>query len=190
VRPFAALALVALLASGCAEFPWFTGARDGSASSSAFEMLGRVYARYGERAFSGSLRWQHARELDEAWLGGPLGQTLAYIRRDGSGASMVSADQREYHALSLNALTREGLGFAFPLADLSHYVLNEVPTTMKVPPERDSFGRLVRAQHDGWQVHFFYREGAAASAPALRIELRQADVEIRLVIDQLEKIAN
>jgi len=177
-----------VFASGCAELPWVGGAREESASSTAFEMLGRVYARFGERAFSGSLRWQHARELDEAWLAGPLGQTLAHIRRDGTGATLTGADQREYRAFSLSALTREGLGFAFPLGDLSHYVLNEAPRAIAVPPERDVLGRIMRAEHDGWNVRFHYRDDAPSNAPPLRIDMRNAEVEIRLVIDQLVRL--
>jgi outer membrane lipoprotein LolB len=166
---------------GCAQLAGF-GPRSEPAAD-AFEMLGRVYVRYGERAFSGSLRWRHAQYDDEVWLGGPLGQTAAHIVRDSAGAVLTTADQKVYRSSSIEALTREGLGWSLPLADLSHYVLGKAPTDAQTTA--DATGRLASAQRDGWTVRWIAAEGHSASS-AVRIDLSKADVEIRIVIDRLE----
>jgi len=179
------LLVVALLAAGCAQLP-FMGASREQGNAEAFETMGRVYVRFGPRAFSGSLRWRHEPQADEVWLGGPLGQTAAFIVRDSTGASLTTADQQTYRAMSMEALTREGLGWSLPLADLSYYVMGEVPADVTAGVERDSAGRLIRAERDGWTVRWSRPGANATETPLPRLNLTKGDVEIRLVVDQLE----
>jgi outer membrane lipoprotein LolB len=176
---------LAMLISGCAELPFAGGPRKDLGAAESFELLGRVYVRFGSRAFSGSLRWRHALEADEVWLGAPLGQTAAHIVRDAHGAVLTTADQLIYRSLSLDALTREGLGWALPLADLSYYVQGRVPSEA-THVARDSEGRLARLARDGWDVQWIQREDASGESRLPRIELRKDDVEIRFVIDRLD----
>jgi outer membrane lipoprotein LolB len=159
-----------------------------SGIAESFEAQGRVYVRHGTRAFSGSLRWQHAADSDEVWLGGPLGQTAAHIVRDGTGAILTTADQQEYRSSSIEALTREGLGWSLPLADLSYYVLGKVPEDAAASAERDASGRIVRATRGGWSVRWVALEGGeGASLRPGRIELSKDAVDIRFVVDRLER---
>jgi len=179
-RRSALLALVGSLALGaCAELPFFAGNVD-MGSPQTFEMQGRVYVRFGPKAFSGSLRWQHDAARDEVWLGGPLGQTGAHILRDASGATLTTADQQVYRAMSIESLTREGLGWSLPLADLSYYVLGLAP-----PGAPKSEGAAPALERNGWSVRWTGREGAAPDAPPARLDLAKEEVEIRLVIDRL-----
>jgi outer membrane lipoprotein LolB len=177
------LALVVCM-SGCAQLPWMDAGDRGIAE--AFEAQGRVYVRYGPKAFSGSLRWSHTVERDEVWLGGPLGQTAAHIVRDDAGAILTTADQQEYRATSIEALTREGLGWSLPLADLSYYLLGKVPEDATAGAERDASGRIVRATRDGWSVRWVALGDQAPAQRPGRIELNKADVEIRFVVDRLD----
>jgi outer membrane lipoprotein LolB len=167
--------------SACAQLPWVAP----PGTPQAFETQGRVYVRYGAQAFSGSLRWQHEPYADQVWLGGPLGQTAAHIVRDSGGAVLTTADQKVYRSTSIEALTREGLGWTLPLADLSYYVLGIVPADAEVL-ERGSGGRPVRATREGWMVRWAplgdERDGAAQ-----RIELTKDEVEIRFVVDKLDR---
>lgn len=181
-RRSALLLLAAPFALGaCAELP-FLSAKTEQGSAQAFELQGRVYVRFGPKAFSGSLRWQHAPVRDEVWLGGPLGQTGAHILRDASGAVLTTADQQVYRAMSIEALTREGLGWSLPLDDLSYYVLGMAPPGAETPAQPDA--GLAR---DGWSVRWTARADAAADAPPARLDLAKEDVEIRLVVDRLER---
>ena len=184
-RRIALLAAMAALLGGCAQLPLFGPAQSGNPE--AFEALGRVYVRYGARAFSGSLRWRHAPHADEVWLGGPLGQTAAHIVRDSGGAMLTTADQQVYRSTSIEALTREGLGWSLPLADLSYYVMGKLPEAASA--ERDASGRLLRTQHNGWSVRWVPLEQDSAPDKPGRVELTRDEVEIRFVVDRLDRSA-
>jgi outer membrane lipoprotein LolB len=182
------VSLVAMLsvAAGCAQLP-FLGPDPEQGSPRVFEVIGRVYVRFDARAFSGSLRWRHDTRGDEVWLSGPLGQTGAYIVRNSTGASLTTADQRTYHSASIDSLTRDGLGWSLPLADLSYYVVGEVPPDPSVVVERDAAGHPMRLQRDGWTVRWGARSAAGIGAGLPRLNLRKGDVEIRLVVDQMQQ---
>jgi len=176
------------LLAGCAQFPFMSERQP--AATDAFEALGRVYVRFGPRGFSGTLRWRHDGQSDEVWLGGPLGQTAAHILRDASGATLTTADQRTYSAWSIESLTEDGLGWRLPLADLSFYVLGQVPPAADASAARDSLGRLQRLEHNGWTVRWLGTEPGAAPAALPRLNLVRDDVEIRFVIDRLDRDAH
>jgi outer membrane biogenesis lipoprotein LolB len=89
--------------------------------------------------------------------------------------------------MSIESLTKDGLGWTLPLDDLSYYVLGAAPGDAG-GLERDAAGRASRLQRDGWDVRWTAREGAAAeNATPARLDLGKDDVEIRLVIDSLQR---
>jgi outer membrane lipoprotein LolB len=178
----ALLALVML--AGCAQWP-FSGARQ-DVNGEVFEALGRVYVRFGERGFSGTMRWRHDAQTDEVWLGGPLGQGAAHILRDASGATLTTADQKTYQAWSIESLTEEGLGWRLPLADLSYYVVGKVPPAAEANIERDAQGRPMRVLHNGWTVQWSNTTEEAGTRALPRLTLAREDVEIRLVVDRID----
>ena len=114
-------------------------------------------------------------------------RTAAYIVRNENGASLTAADQQTYHATSMESLTRKGLGWTLPLADLSYYVVGKLPPDAAEVAERDAQGRLVRAQHDGWMVRWTYAEAATLEATLPRLNLVKDDIEIRVVVDRLDR---
>lgn len=183
-----AVVLALLVAvGGCAELRVLVEGSSEAGAATAFEMHGRMYVRYGDRAFSGSLRWLHSQPRDELWLGGPLGQTAAHIQRDAGGATLTTADQRTYQAFSLEGLTEQGLGWSLPVADLSYYVLGEAPAAALPDVARDAEGRLRQVEHGGWRVRWAELPARGDEKRAGRLELRKGDIEIRLVIDRLER---
>ena len=184
-RVAAVIVLVAALA-GCAGLPF---GRDESSTSAAqpFEMQGRVYARYSDRAFSGSIRWRHTSDADELWLGGPLGQTAAHILRDQSGVALTTANQQTYRSMNLESSMRDALGWALPLADLSHYVLGNTPSgASDANVKRNADQQLASVSHNGWEIEFTPNEQPGQGARPMRLRMRKDAVEVRIVIDQLD----
>jgi len=172
--------------AGCAGLPF---GRDEAAlgASQPFEMQGRVYARSSDRAFSGSIRWRHTGADDELWLGGPLGQTAAHILRDASGATLTTANQQTYRAMNLESSMRDTLGWALPLADLSHYVLGNAPSgASDENVKRNADQQLTSVLHNGWEVELTPGNQQGQGARPVRLRLRKEAVEVRIVIDQLE----
>lgn len=178
-----ALALVcALLAAGCATLPFET--RAPAAPSVPFDLSARVAVRYDGQAFSAGLRWQHGSGRDEIWLVSPVGQALVHIVDEGDGALLTSADQRQHRAASVEALTRQALGWELPVARLKHWLRGEVaPGT---PPEsvaRDAAQRIVRLEQAGWRITVGYEPPQEDPGLPRRLELARGSHEIRLVID-------
>ena len=124
-----------------------------------FDILGRVLVSYDGRSFSSSVRWQHAAEFDEVALMTPTGQTLALVREDRNGATIIATDQTKYQGSSVESLTKRGLGWELPLAHLQHW-LRGTPAPAGAGAadilERDSAGRVVRMTQDGWRVGYEY----------------------------------
>ena len=166
--------------AACADMP----APPAVDAAPAFELAGRIAARYQDRAFSSALRWTQNAGSDEIWLTAPLGQTIAFLQADASGATITTADQKQYRASSIENLTRSALGWRLPVAGMHYWVLGRPAPEMPVSlVERDDANRLVRFRQIDWQITFHYSE-SGATRPS-RIEIAGNDAEIRLVIDSL-----
>ena len=155
-----------------------------AASDQPFDLVGRVAVNFEGRAFSTNLRWQHAAGREEMWLLTPLGQTLAHIVSDADGATLTASDRREYRAASVEALTRQALGWELPLARLSWWVRGEpVPASPIVAAQRDERSRLALLEQDGWRIAYVsYPPGEHGGLPR-RLDLTSGAQEIRFVID-------
>jgi outer membrane lipoprotein LolB len=173
-------ALCAALLVACAG----TGPQQAARSVPAFELAGRIVVRYQERGFSSSLRWKQQNGGDEIWLTAPLGQTIAYLQADASGATLTNADQRQYRAASIESLTKSALGWRFPVSGMRNWVLGQpAPGAPPAAIERDEARRITRLKQDDWQIVFNYAN-AEATRPS-RIDVAGNDAEIRFAIDSL-----
>ena len=176
----AALA-AALTVAGCATPP---PGGPGEPSPTPFDLSGRVLVHYDGRAFSSGLRWQHGPGRDEIWLLSPIGQTLAHIVNEPDGATLTSADQQQYRAISVDSLTRQALGWELPLARLQYWVRGEIaPGGAPGAVERDANQRLIRLEQHGWRIAFANYPLEEHEGLPRRLDLARDDHEIRLVID-------
>jgi outer membrane lipoprotein LolB len=172
--------LGALLLAACAEMP----RQDIPETTAAFELTGRIAVRFQERAFSSAVRWKRDASGDEIWFTAPLGQTIAYLRADGDGATLTGADQKQYHASSIESLTRSALGWRLPVAGMRNWVLGQPgPGVVPATVERDDASRITRFRQDDMQIAFSYA-GSAATRPS-RIDAAGNEAEMRFVIDSL-----
>jgi len=172
----ASIALLALAA--CAAFAPRADVPD-------FDMLGRVFVGYEGPSFSSNLRWNHAEGADQIWLMSPLGQTLAYIEDGATGASLTGADQQQYHAASVESLTRRALGWSLPLAELRYWVRGEeVPGAPAADVQRAADGRLLELTQAGWKITFTPPAQHAGNRLPQRLQLSNGSQQIRLVIDE------
>lgn len=150
----------------------------------AFDLVGRVAVTYDGRAFSSGVRWRHQDESDEIWLLTPVGQTLAHIVADASGATLTGADRKQVQSGDVESLTRRGLGWELPLTRLAWWVRGEiVPGGLIGEVTRDLQGRLVRLAQDGWRITFVQHPPKYRSGLPQRLDLAREGHRIRLVID-------
>ena len=154
-------------------------------NSAGFDLSGRMAVRYQDRSFSSALRWKQNAGGDEIWLNTPLGQTLAYLQDNRAGATLTTAEQKQYHAQTIESLTQSALGWRFPLAGLRYWVLGQTAPGIDAKElVRDSAQRITGFVQADWQVALEYTD-ATAARPS-RLDLTGSDAHIRLVIDSLQ----
>jgi len=149
-----------------------------------FDLLGRVLVTYSGGSVTANVRWTHDSERDEIWLMTPTGQTLAHIVDSPSGAVLTRADQQQYRAGSVEALTRQALGWALPLNLLQYWVRGmPAPGTPPTAVERGAGERLAAFTQNGWRVVLTYHTEGELAGKVRRVDLNDGANEIRFVVD-------
>lgn len=168
IRAIIFFALVVLL-SGCAVVAPLP-ARPPAGEIAQFAFVGRIAVRQGEVRHHAKIDWRHTPAMDEILLATPLGQGLAELARDATGARLVLADQRRFAADDWSALSQQVFGFALPLETSARWLLGDTAVT------------------EGWRVTIVERESAAADALPIVIELERDDIAVRLKIDEWSEV--
>jgi len=180
------LLLMAAL-SGCVSLPNppqnSVTARPLTAAIIDFELAGRISVRHGDAHYVANIAWQHDAVHDEILLSTPLGQGLAELSRDSTGARLRTADQRRIDATDWEDLALQAFGAELPLAMLPRWIVADAPAGAR----RDAAGRPLSFSQDGWSVAYRgYASEAAEALPQL-IDIRREDIELRLKIDAWQR---
>jgi outer membrane lipoprotein LolB len=184
------LAFVAFL-GGCAGLPPEDGADlpQAPVELQRWELHGRLAVRAGTDSAQGALTWNHSTDRQRILLRSPLGQTIARLTLDASGARLEDGREETRTAASAEALLREVTGWHVPLAELDWWVRG-VPAPGAVQwMERDGDGRLLRLGQSGWDVRFadhrqFGRYELPGSLVLTFAPGASETIETRLVIDR------
>ncbi len=166
-----ALAALTLFLAGCVSNPPLP-VRPSTAAVTGFSFTGRIAVRQGETRHHAKLDWHHGNAGDEILVTTPLGQGVAEITRDASGARLLLADQRRFYAADWSELSQEVFGFRLPLKASAHWLLgNEADT-------------------EGWRISVIERESTAPDALPTLIELEHGreDISVRLKIDEWSEV--
>ena len=177
MKAYAAAAVFAVLVAGCASVG--LAPRD----PQPFDLLGRVLVSYSGNALTANMRWEHSGAEDRIWLMTPTGQTMAYIVDSMHGATLTRADQRQYSASSVEALTRQALGWSLPLSLLQYWVRGRAAPSALSAVERGTDGRLHAFTQNDWRVALTYYDEGETKGQVRRFDLTDGANEIRLVID-------
>ncbi|WP_172599982.1 outer membrane lipoprotein LolB [Sulfuricystis multivorans] len=157
------------LLAGCAAAP-VAPHRPLPGEVSQFSIDGRLAVRRGEVRHHANLDWRHTPASDVILLSTPLGQGLAELVRDASGARLVLADGRTHTADDWNALAREVFGVALPLNGAARWLLGDLADT------------------EGWRVEILERASGAPDGLPTLIELSRDDIVVRLKIDAWQEV--
>lgn len=174
---------IALLTSACAPLAPLTSADAAVRETApAFELFGRVAATDGQQAASGGLEWRHDRGSDQWTVSTPLGQILARLDSDDSGARLLTADGQRLQAESAETLLPQLIGIDAPVDRLAQWV-QATPAADAEVRQRDSFGRPALVIDRGWRIEYpAYADDSSAAAPA-RVDVSRGDARLRLIID-------
>lgn len=151
--------------------------------SAHFELVGRMAVTAGERNASMGVEWRHGGSADEWLFLSPLGQVLARIDADSTGATLVTGGGQPVRALNAQDLMAQMLGVSPPLGGVAAWV-QAVPRTSARVRSLDEVGRPASMTDEGWVIDYLeYSDGSPDASPR-RIEARWGDATLKLVIDQ------
>lgn len=134
-----------------------------------FAAEGRISLRQGEHSDHLRFRWEHTPERDALLLMSPLGQGLAELTRDATGARLVQANRAPISADNLPQLARRVVGAPLPLEALADWLRGA----------RAELG----GEADGWQVMVSDSSAFGQRRLVRVLEARRGDVDLKLVID-------
>jgi outer membrane lipoprotein LolB len=185
--------LLALLA-GCAPFqaetvrptPAGEAAKQALYSIQFWRMEGRIGVQTAEDAWQANLFWEHEPAQDRLRVSGPLSQgmvsiivqkDLIYIN-EGNGVTQLSRDP--------DAMLRERLGFAVPLASLRYWILgvpNPEQNATTIPAGGDSSGGFEQA---GWLVRVERSREIENRTLPQRLLIQGHGVKLKIIGDNWE----
>lgn len=159
----------------------------------AIDMAGRLTVRYQkngqEQAVHGSFTWAQSPARTDITLLSPLGQTLATIATDASGATLMQSGHAARRATDVDALAAEALGWPLPVSGLRKWLQGYADGADAQPfiatPGNDSV-----TTRDGWRIRYVSWQNTDGSPPAIpkRIDMERdsaaaGTVALRVVID-------
>ncbi len=187
------LLLLATLMPGCALFreeavlaPASAEARQSLYALTNWRMEGRIGAQTAEDSWHANLFWEHDSTQDRLRVSGPLSQgmisivlqkDLIYIN-EGHGVTQLSNDP--------DAMLRERLGFAVPLASLRYWILGVPDPNMEsavIPAEGNSPGGF---QQSGWVVRMDNYMNAGNHAMPRKMRVQGSGVKLKIIADNWE----
>lgn len=137
---------------------------------------GRIALKNGERRDHLGFHWQHSSTGDRVLFLSPLGQGLAELERDASGARLEQPNRPVLTAPDLRLLSQDVLGTPLPLEALADWLRGAHPQ--------------LQGEIDGWQVSV--TDSVALGSPSCPrrllhvLEARREQIELRLIVDGWE----
>ncbi|MHB1353107.1 MAG: lipoprotein insertase outer membrane protein LolB [Thiobacillus sp.] len=180
MRRFAVIASLAWTLGGCASVSPPPQAAMRLPLADAWTLQGRLGVQTEGESLSGQIRWQHRGDADQVLLTSPLGQGVARIVRDPQGASLELPGQPVRRAADVDALTREALGYALPVAGLAWWVQARPDPLREAAVALGDDGRPARIVQDGWTIDYLQY---GADARPRKLLVSRTGLEIRLVAD-------
>ena len=169
MRPWLAC-LVALLLAACAESPPLSAVP--LTLGPPLQRLaaeGRISLRQGDRRDHLRFRWEHTPGSDVVLLMSPLGQGMAELARDSTGARLTQPNQPVIAADTLPQLAQRVVGVPLPLEAMADWLRGARPA--------------LNGEVDGWRV-IISETSAFRQGRLLRVmEASREDVEFKLIVD-------
>lgn len=164
------LCVVALMLSACAEIaPQSDASPSLGPPVSRFAAEGRLSLRQGERRDHLRFRWEHEPGSDVVLLMSPLGQGLAELKRDATGATLKQANQPLLAADTLPQLAQQVFGTPLPLEAMADWMRGARPARS--------------GEIDGWRVVISDTSPSHQRRLLRVMEARRDDVDFKLIVD-------
>jgi outer membrane biogenesis lipoprotein LolB len=163
----AATCIAALFIGACAIVPSIAPLPQLATVPTDFEVSGRLAVRQGDRSDIAKLRWTRKGTLDSWVISSPLGNEVARLDSDASGATLTRAGARAESARTFQALTERLLGVPLDPGEMASWIHGAPPS-----PSGD------------WKVSIDQVQRAGNVDLARRITATRGDVVVRLIVDE------
>lgn len=177
---FLAPALAACLLAGCASVPFAPPAAV-PVVDEAFDVTGRLAAKYGTEGVVARFAWRHDPPNDLIELATPLGTTMATLEATPRGARATLSDGRVYEDADADRLAARTLGFGLPVKDLAWWLRAAPRPGVEHAIERDARGRVSVLRQAAWTIVYAYPDDDA-KRPS-RLDARYPELEVRIAIE-------
>ncbi len=153
---------------------------------------GRMQVRYQqnnkEQSLPGSFEWKQEQDSTTIELISPLGQTMASISQNASGATLQQAGQAPRTADNLDHLLTETLGWPLPVSGLRDWLQGYTRAANGQRAALKAQDNLI-INADGWQLRYVTWIDEGGQLRPKRIDLQRyteqaGEVSMRLAIDQ------
>lgn len=147
---------------------------------------GRIGIRKANDAWQGALDWTEHAQGFHLQIDGPFGQRQFSLEGDTQGVTLLTSDDKRFHARDAQTLLYVRTGIDMPVAALRYWVRG-VPAPDGPPPSTqtlDDRGRLARLVQAGWEVRFRRYTTVDGLELPEKLFVRHGEVGLRLVIDR------
>jgi outer membrane lipoprotein LolB len=146
-----------------------------------FHVEGRIAIIQSGQSNTVRMTWEHTNTVDLIGFSGPLGNQLAELRSDASGAHWKSSNGEAYDAQDANQLIAQLTNLSLPLNYLSHWILGSAGS--HATTRLDASGRLEEATDEGWVVHISRYENDDPNALPTLLEVDGKGLRVKLAIE-------
>jgi len=165
--------LIALLLAACATAPT-QPLPDLSRAPESFEIAGRLAIRQDQRSDIAKLRWVRKAGTDTWVISSPLGNEVARVESDASGATLYLPGGGEVSAPTFEELTERAIGVGLDPDVVAGWL----------------HARAAPEPRGGWKVTIDETQRAGSVDLARRITASRGDVVVRLVVDEYRALAD
>jgi len=151
-----------------------------------FALTGRFALRQEGKNYPGRLYWRHDGDRDELLLSSPLGQGLAEIVSDATGARLTGSDGKSHTAATADQLLQSLLAYPLPLSRLPDWLRGCNPDNGDMA--LDTLGRPLRLRHEDWLIHYEYDSDDPQALPNRLFVEREGGLELRLRIEEWQML--
>jgi outer membrane lipoprotein LolB len=179
-----------LALSGCASVPLspvaehiWQAQRQKLGTLTQWQLNAALVANSHDDGFDARLHWLQEDDSYRLRLHGPLGQGTVLIDGSSSGVRMRTGDSREYHAHDPETLLAQLTDLALPISHLKYWIRGLPAPVGHI--QRQNFhanGSLALLEQEGWLLNFSQHYEQEGYILPRRIELKNEEFLIRLVI--------
>jgi len=173
--------------TGCSTLERFRHSSS-DAVDAEFEISGRLAVKFSEQGSSAKIKWVHRNEVDTVDVLTPVGSIIAVILVSPRSGAVLETPDKIYEATSAEELTREVLGWSFPLEGLKFWARGLIDPKSRIAriSPRDEQGRLTYLEQSGWKITYEKYQENSALPRVMR--LSYDDLKLKFVVDTWSRI--